>query len=140
MFAFFAPFAQGCGPGGSGGPTTEQELEIGQIGQLFRAYKKGQKPPPKGLRDLVALEQGYPAAIASLKSKDVLLYWGAGLSDAPDASSTILAYHKDTPEKGGEVLMQDGTAKKMTAEEFKAARKPEGATTDTGPVPGARKK
>ena len=40
----------------------------------------------------------------------------------------MLAYHKDVPEKGGEVLMQDGTAKKMTAEEFQAAPKPAGTT------------
>ena len=65
----------------------------------------------------------------------MLVYWGAGLSDGPDAASTVLAYQKDVPEKGGEVLMQDGTPKKMTADEFKAARKPEGATTDPGPAP-----
>ena len=72
----------------------------------------------------------FPAAVASIKSKEVLVYWGVGISDGPEAASTVLAYHKDVPEKGGEVLMQDGTAKKMTAEEFQAAPKPAGATTE----------
>ncbi len=58
------------------------------------------------------------------------MYWGVGLSDSAEAASTVLAYQKDVPEQGGEVLMQNGTAKKMTADEFKAAAKPAGATTE----------
>ena len=64
----------------------------------------------------------------------MLVYWGAGISDEPEAASTVLAYHKDVPEKGGEVLMQNGKARKMTAEEFKAAPKPAGAKIDEAPA------
>ncbi len=38
-------------------------------------------------------------------------------------SNTVLAYAKDVPEKGGWVLMGDGTARQMTPEEFKKAPK-----------------
>jgi hypothetical protein len=114
----------GCGTSSSGGGTESvEQLSIAQIGQIFRAYQKGQKPPPSRVKDLLRMEQGYPAAIGSLKNKEVIVYWGSGLADTPEASSTVLAYHKDVPEKGGEVLMQDGTARKMTADEFKAAPK-----------------
>jgi hypothetical protein len=113
----------GCGTNSGGGTESVEQLSIAQIGQIFRAYQKGQRPPPKELKDLLRMEQGYPAGIGSLKNKEVLVYWGAGLSDASGAASTVLAYHKDVPEKGGEVLMQDGTARKMTADEFKAATK-----------------
>ena len=36
-------------------------------------------------------------------------------------SNTILAYAKDAPMRGGIVGYGDGTAKKLTAEEFKKA-------------------
>ncbi len=123
---------QGCGPS-TAGPESVAQLSIGQVGQVFHLYQKGQKPPPKGLQDLEPMGRAYPAALASIRSKEVLIYWGAGLSDAPEAASTVLAYQKDVPEKGGEVLMQDGTAKKMTAAEFQSAPKPAGATTEGEP-------
>jgi hypothetical protein len=132
----------GCsGSGRSAGEAESgEQLAIGQVGQILRVYQKGKKPAPKGVKELLIMEAGYPAAITSIRSKEVLVYWGVGFAEGPGATSTILAYHKDTPVKGGEVLMQDGTARKMTADEFKAARKPEGATTDPGSVPGTRKK
>lgn len=126
----------GCARGGRAGGEAEsiEQLSIAQVGQILRIYQKGEKPPPKGLAELLALENGYPAAIRSIRDKDVLVYWGVGFSGASDAGSTVLAYQKDVPEKGGEVLMLDGAAKTMTADEFKAAAKPPGASTDFGPL------
>jgi hypothetical protein len=133
-----AIFPFGCGPS-TAGPESTAQLSIGQIGQMFHFFQKGQKPPPRGPKDLLPLQRQYPAAVNSINSKEVLIYWGVGISDAPEAASTVLAYHKDVPENGGEVLMQDGTSKKMTADEFKAAPKPAGATTE-GVAPTKNKK
>jgi hypothetical protein len=123
----------GCGPSTSG-PESHEQLEIMQIGQLFHIYQRGQKPPPQAIGDVERLKDVLPAAVKAVKSKDVIVYWGVGLADGPDAASTVLAYQKDVPEKGGEVLMQDGSAKKMTAEEFNAAKKPPGAKTGDAPA------
>ncbi len=128
----------GCGQGSgrsAGRAESSEQFAIGQIGQILRVYQKGQKPPPRGIKELMVLQNGYPAAIASIRDKDVLVYWNVGFAESPDAASTVLAYQKDVPEKGGEVLMRDGTAKKMTADEFKAARKPEGPRPTRGPRP-----
>ncbi len=118
-------------------PQTPEQESIVQLGRVLGGYRG--KPAPKALKDVLSREQGYPAAIGALRSKDVLLYWGTGLADGPDAAATVVAYRKEVPEKGGEVLMQDGTAKAMTADEFKAARKPPGAKTDPGPHPTSAK-
>lgn len=129
----------GCGStspaSGTGAPG---ELAIEEIGRILKTYQKGKNPAPKGLKDLRRFDMIYSGAIGALRKKEVLVYWGAGISDTSDAGSTILAYHKDVPEKGGEVLMQDGTARLMTAEEFKAAKKPEGATIDDGSPVGKK--
>lgn len=135
--------AGGCGRGSgrsAGEAESFEQLSIAQVGQIFRVYQKGQKPPPTGLRDLLPLERLYPAAVAPIRDNQVLVYWGTGLSDDADAGSTILAYQKDVPVKGGEVLLQDGTARKITAEEFQAARKPAGASTDHGDLSPRKKR
>jgi hypothetical protein len=135
-----AALVAGCGgtSGGGARAATDEQLAIGEIWQVFRSYQKGNRPPPKGLEEILPLEAGYPTALRALKTGAVRVYWGAGLSKGPEASSTVLAYQKDVPEKGGEVLMQDGTPRKMTAEEFKAAPKAGGATGDAG-VPATKK-
>jgi hypothetical protein len=112
----------GCGPS-TGGPESIEQLKIAQVGQIFRIHRKSQKPPPQSIKDVEALNAALPAAISSVRSGDVVIYWGAGLSDDPEAASTVLAYQKQVPENGGEVLMQDGNARKMTAAEFATAKK-----------------
>ena len=129
----------GCGPSISG-PKPGEETSIIQIWQVYRSYRKANKTPPKGPADLQAMQRGFPAALESIRSKEVLVFWGVGLEDGPEAASTVLAYQKDVPEKGGGVLMQDGSSRTMTAEEFRAARKPPGATTDFTLPPAGKKK
>jgi hypothetical protein len=133
LAGLLSALACGCGAGPVGPPpqTAEQE-SIVQLGRVLGGYRG--KPAPKALKDMLSREQGYPAAIGALRSKDVLLYWGVGLADSPDAAATVVAYRKEVPEKGGEVLMQDGIAKAMTADEFRVARKPAGVKTDPGPL------
>jgi hypothetical protein len=117
----------GCGSAGggaaSGGAASVQHHELDEISRLFRAYRKGNKPPPKSEKDFLPFEHGFPLGIGAIKQKQIIVCWGAGLSDSADAASTVLAYEKTTPESGGVVLLQDGSVRAMTAEEFKAAPK-----------------
>jgi hypothetical protein len=116
----------GCGPSGSA-PGSREELTISQVAQIFRMRQRAQKAPPRDIKDIQSQQTVSPAAFAAIKSGEVVVNWGVGLADDTEAAATVLAYQKDVPEKGGEVLMQDGTAKKMTADEFKAAKKPPGS-------------
>jgi hypothetical protein len=131
--------AGGCGTRSIGPlPQTPEEESIAQLGRVLQGYRG--KPAPKALKEVVSREQGYPAAIGALRSGDLLLYWGVGLSDGAEAAGTVVAYRKEVPEAGGGVLMQDGTARVMTPDEFRAARKPPGAKTDPGPLPSPAKR
>ena len=115
----------GCGPSDSS-PGSREEFTISQVAQIFRMRQRAQKPPPNSIKDIEGQQAVNAAAFAAIKAGDVIVNWGVGLADDAEAASTVLAYQKDVPEKGGEVLMQDGNAKKMTAEDFKAAKKPPG--------------
>ncbi len=135
-----AMLAVGYGPS-SDVPRSLEQLSIGQVGQIFHSFQKAKKPAPKEFADIQPMMARFPAAVESIRSGDVLVFWGAGVDDGPDASSTVLAYQKDVPEKGGEVLMQDGTPKRMTPEEFREAKKPSGASTELKlPARGKKKK
>jgi hypothetical protein len=127
----------GCGPS-TAGPGSHEELAISQVAQIFQMRHKGQMPPPQGLKDVERQRAVIPAAIAAIKSGEVKVYWGVGIDDGSEAASTVLAYQKDVPEKGGEVLMQDGKATKMTAEEFKAAKKPADGKLENSTQPGKK--
>ncbi|MCS6864452.1 MAG: hypothetical protein RMJ56_11480 [Gemmataceae bacterium] len=83
---------------------------------------------PQKLSDLARFEHGYPLGYAAIKSGDVVVIWGAkaapeGEVAAGRAGQNIIAYEKQTPTEGGLVLLENGTIKRMTAEEFKAAPK-----------------
>jgi uncharacterized protein YbaA (DUF1428 family) len=134
-----AAFTAGCGPS-TASPQTHDEAVIKQVWQLYHSYQKRNKEAPKVIADILPMEQNLPAALGAIRSKEVLIYWGVGFSDAAEASSTVLAYQKDVPEKGGDVLMQDGATRTMSAEEFKAANKPAGATTEFQMPAGGKKK
>ena len=146
---FVAALVAGCGAsyGQTGGQTILDQTPLEQVGKMLRTYQKGLKPPtkgardfpvykpgpvppPRGLKDLAPMAKGFPHAVNALRSGDVLLFWKTDLADDPDAASTLLAYASEVPNKGGQVLMKNGTVQTMTSAQFQAARKPEGATTD----------
>jgi hypothetical protein len=96
---------------------------LDEIGQMWRSFTEEKKRPPKKLADLQPYAPVYGSGVMALERDKCVVVWGADFSKTPDASKTILAYEKEAPEKGGYVLMQDGTVKEMTAQEFQAAPK-----------------
>jgi hypothetical protein len=93
---------------------------------------------PRSLKDFNRLgEASSRGAYGAIRDGEVVVRWQATLPDTDvEPSSTtsdeVLAYWKSVPEEGGPVLMLDRSVRKMTAEEFKAARL--AGTTETGPA------
>jgi hypothetical protein len=121
--------ASGCG--GEGGTTaavmsTSEGLALDEVGRTYQTFIKSSKRSPKGLKDVLPSEQGYPTGIGALKRGDVVVLWGAALDKTPQGASSVLAYEKKAPEEGGLALMQDLSIKQLTADEFKAAPKAPG--------------
>lgn len=114
-------------PGCSGGskttfdPTGKHKME--EVAQMLALVKNENAKPPGGINDLERVEPMVPLSATDLRSGEIIYSWGAGLSSEGNASNTVIAYEKKTPTDGGWVLMQDGKAKQMTADEFKAAPK-----------------
>ena len=103
------------------GPSNKQMVV--DVGEWLKAYAKDYKKAPSKPADLGQYEPTYPDAFQGLTNKIVVSQWGQGLSTGGNAGNTVLAYEKDVETKGGWVLMQDGSVKEMTPEQFKAAPK-----------------
>jgi len=75
----------------------------------------------------VKRDAGTRVAFGAIRSGQVVVRWQATLPDteaeptSPE-SDEVLAYWKAVPQEGGPVLMLDRRLRRMTAEEFKAAR------------------
>jgi hypothetical protein len=104
------------------GPSRADELNevAGMLRDFSAAFNRG----PSRAADLIQYENAYPFGGRALRSGDIVVVSGAtvaGEGEAATAAAAVIAYEKKTPSEGGYVLLQNGTVKEMTAEEFKAA-------------------
>jgi hypothetical protein len=119
----------GCG-GGAGGGNTENARHLDHLGKMYHSYWDAHtgKGPSKAedLKEVVTKED--EKAYDALKKGEVVLLYNVRLLDMKPPEGTVLGYAKDTPTKGGSVLMGDATVKDVTADEFKKLpqAKPEG--------------
>jgi hypothetical protein len=130
VFALPLLLASGCGRGdGSLAPADAQEevkkSMLREVGEMLTLHKASKGKPPAKVADLAVYEVGFQVGYLRTKEGEVVIAWGAPIQEG--ASDTVLAYEKQVPASGGYVLMQDGqTVQKMTAEEFKSAKKAPG--------------
>lgn len=121
--------ASGCG-GPSNHPATSAEVEqtvLNDVGELYRMYTLQYKKPPAKLGDFAPLERMSPMGLLALKNGEVVVRFGATLPDTGEEpgkgdADEVLAYKKEVPTSGGQVLMLNRTIRTMSADEFKAAK------------------
>lgn len=114
--------AAGCGGGDRPSPPAGPRLatELGEVAELFRLYQAEHKRPPRRLADLSRYAAGMDLGYGALQDGRVVPVWGASARSDGDG---VLAYEKDAPTAGGGVVLQNGTVKELTAEEFATAPK-----------------
>lgn len=120
--------AAGCTSSpGAGEAVPPALIDLQEVADLLRAAAGTGRTPTK-LADLAATQSMYPRGFEALKSGEIVVLWGApiageGAASEGGAPQAVLAHEKNAPAEGGYVLLQDGTVKPMTADEFKAAPK-----------------
>jgi hypothetical protein len=98
-----------------------------QIVLAYHSHLDAHKRPPAKAEDLGPFIENDARILGALKSGEYVVIWKSTFQNMPQGTSnTILAYEKQTPEKGGIVGMADGVVKTMTAAEFKKATKAAG--------------
>jgi hypothetical protein len=113
----------GCGGSTSNtapaGPTASQTAT--DVAEMLKEHFEATKKAPNSVADLTDAPASHPVGHAAVASQEYVVFWRVPISAS--GSGTVLAYHKDAPTAGGSVVMQDGSVKTMTADEFKAAPK-----------------
>jgi hypothetical protein len=98
---------------------TEKD-SFGTLKALLEEYAKSKGgKAPNTAADLSPFEPSYPEPWHMLNNKRIVYAWGVPLG----TGNAVLAYSKDVPEKGGTVMLMDGTIAEMSAAEFAAAPK-----------------
>lgn len=129
ILVFFSGMIAGCGSKDQViTPDKAAESRLNDVGEIYRVYSLTFKKPPKTKVDLAKVENVSPSGMTPILSGEIEVYWGSELTDLNEdpggtPSDKILAFEKDAPTKGGQVLMLDRTVKSMTVEEFAAAPK-----------------
>jgi hypothetical protein len=117
----------GCSSGGR--PEAGADTPLTEVRDLLLLAAGEARRTPASLANLdrATGRQGqaqFPRGYGAVKSGDVVVLWGTTLQGEGNVGKdeVVVAYEKDVPTSGGFVLLSAGTVKKMTADEFKAAR------------------
>jgi hypothetical protein len=96
-----------------------KQIVLGYLSCLDATQK-----PPASAQDLAAYVENNAKLLGALREGQYVVYWGVNVFRlTAGTSSTVLAYEKDVPTKGGQVAMADGRVKTMSADEFAKATK-----------------
>jgi hypothetical protein len=115
----------GCG---SGGPPAKPQRDtflpdekdlLEDMKSLLEGAKAAKRNPPSNNAEIQQYDAMNPSAAAAIAQGTIKYFYGQGLS----TGNKIVAHGAKCETEGGWVLLQDGTVKQMSAEEFKAAPK-----------------
>jgi hypothetical protein len=97
--------------------------DLKQFGLAYFNYLGTFNQAPGKPADLAPFLDNNKQLLGLLTREDVIFFWNVKPTQMPDgASNTVLAYEKDVPDKGGWVLMGDGSVRKMTPNDFKTVK------------------
>jgi hypothetical protein len=93
-----------------------------QIGLAYHNHLDATNKAPAKAEDLAPYFENDKKLLDALKSEEIVFIYGVRLTEMPAGSSkTVIAYEKDAPTKGGQVLFGDAHVEKMSADDFKKA-------------------
>jgi hypothetical protein len=96
--------------------------DLRQIGLAYQNLVAVDGKAPAKAEDLAPYFDNNKRLLDLLKNEDIVFFYNVTPTQMTSGTSnTVLAYVKDVPDKGGLVLLGDGSVKKLSAEEFKKA-------------------
>jgi hypothetical protein len=115
----------GCGGAPKGGEMGQAPAELREVNDLLRQVGAASGKAPGKMSDLDKAKDNFVMGHAAVKSGKVVVIWNTRFAGEGDVGKNEIpvAYEKDVPTAGGFVLLSAGSIKKMSADEFKAAKK-----------------
>ena len=115
------PWLPGCG-----GPVRKYETELRIYGFAYIAYNDSMRKGPSKVEELGPYMENRQDILDLVRKGDIVLIMGAKIpADFPEGTTnTLLAYLKEVPERGGSVLLGDGSIRVVTKDEFAKLPRP----------------
>lgn len=107
-------------PASSAPPPADLAQGLKELAEVYKYRAAEKMPPPAKVEDLAEHEDAFGPAWPAIQEGQIVIFWRVGYD--PN-SPAVLAYEKAVPTSGGNVLLRNGTVKRMTADEFKSAPK-----------------
>ncbi len=101
-------------------PPPDASEALKELGEVYKYRASQQLSVPTKLEDLAEQQAVLGNAWPLVESGGIVVVWRAGYSPS---STDVLAYEKDAPTNGGNVLLRNGNVKNVTAAEFKVAKR-----------------
>jgi hypothetical protein len=121
LLATLSGLAVGCGSASpTAPPPPDVSLGLNELAEVYKYRATQGVAPPTKVEDLSEHEDALPNALQPIRDGQIVVVWRIGYTPS---SSNVLAYAKDAPERGGKVLLRNGTVKEMSADEFRSAKK-----------------
>jgi len=119
VFALCAGILAGCGDSKKARVGSDAKDPLNEFGEMLKSLAEEKRKPPSKMSELESVEANIPLAGPKIRDGQIVYVWGTEYSAG---GTKIAAYEKKAPSEGGWVLLQNGTVKQMTADEFNAAK------------------
>jgi hypothetical protein len=116
----------------AGAPAPASDIKVGRddmlkIGVAYKSYCDATGQPPAKAEQLAQYLDNNKRLVDALKDKDIVFFYDVPMKrvgSTTGCSLTVLAHEKDAPTKGGWVVVFDGSASLLSADEFKKLKLP----------------
>jgi hypothetical protein len=120
VLALAVGLAAGCGGDNKPVPPRTDD-ELLEVWGMYHDSAAAARKPPAALRDVERFEPQYLNGYSAVFDGRVHVAWSTPLTGTPADANRVLAYQAEVPEKGGRVLMADGTLRTMSAAAYASA-------------------
>jgi hypothetical protein len=80
-------------------------------------------PPPTSQEEMVAFDAVHPVAGAFIQSEQIIYVWGSALKPDGGSAQKVVGYEPTCTTTGGQVLLENGEIKQVSAAEFQQLQK-----------------
>jgi hypothetical protein len=117
--ALGAGILAGCGDSKNATVGSDAKDPLKDLGEMLKSLSEEKRKPPSKLSELESVEPLIPLAGPKIRSGEIVYVWG---TEYAAGGNKIAAYEKKAATEGGWILLQNGTVKQVTVDEFNAAK------------------
>jgi hypothetical protein len=103
------------------GPSINDGLT--DLRDMLKEAAESNTAPPTSQEEMVAFDAVHPVAGAFIQSEQIVYVWGSALKPNGGSAQKVVGYEPTCTTTGGQVLLENGEIKQVSAAEFQQLQK-----------------